>query len=317
MNYTEIIKHLLQSDVAIQFQVQRDLLENVRPDLQKRILNEGWGKKLLSFRKNDGNWGQRFYQPKWTSTHYTLLDIKNLNPVRTNKLVQESINNILKNEKGVDGGINPSVTIKDADVCLNGMVLNYASYFKSDEEKLKSIIDYILLQQLPDGGFNCRYSQKKGHVAVHSSLHSTLSVCEGLREYINNGYTYQLKEIQEAEIRAREFILIHRLYLSDRTDKIINPAFLMLSYPGRWRYDILRAMNYFRYAKVQYDERMKPAIEVLIKKRRKDGWWNLQAKHKGKTHFDPEETGKASKWNTLRVLRVLRYYNNDNFEFNF
>ncbi len=313
MNYNEIIRLLLQSDVAVQYQVHRDLLDNNRPDLQKRILNEGRGTQFLSFRKSDGNWGIRFYQPKWTSTHYTLLDLKNLNPHPDNKLIKESISNILDNEKGPDGGIDASVTGKNSDVCLNGMVLNYAAYFKSDEEKLKSIVDFILSQQLSDGGFNCRYNSTG---AVHSSLHSSLSVCEGIDEYIKNGYSYKTKELQKVEIKAREFILMHKLYLSDHTGKVINPAFLMLSYPGRWRYDILRALNYFRSSKVQYDKRMLPALGIIIKKRRKDGFWNLQAKHKGKTHFDREETGKASSWNTLRALRVLKYYSNDYFTAN-
>ena len=80
MNQSEIIKWLLQSDVAVQYQVHRDLLKENRTDLQKRILTEGWGAEFLSNRKSDGHWGIGFYQPKWISSHYTLLDIKNLNP---------------------------------------------------------------------------------------------------------------------------------------------------------------------------------------------------------------------------------------------
>jgi len=84
---------------------------------------------------------------------------------------------------------------------------------------------------------------------------------------------------------------------------------LMLSYPSRWRYDILRALDYFRLAEVAYDNRMDDAIEVLLKKRRVDKKWPLQAKHPRQTHFEMEETGKPSRWNTLRALRVLAYFN--------
>ena len=83
---------------------------------------------------------------------------------------------IVEEEKGRDGGINPSRTIGQSDVCLNGMVLNFASYFKSDEEGLRSVVDFILDQRMHDGGFNCRLNRSG---AVHSSLHSTLSVAEG------------------------------------------------------------------------------------------------------------------------------------------
>jgi hypothetical protein len=154
-------------------------------------------------------------------------------------------------------------------------------------------------------GFNCR-SNRKG--AVHSSLHTTLSVAEGILEYSKHGYKYRKVELQEAEQRSREFILQHRLYKSDKTGKIIDKKMVMLSYPSRWRYDILRALDYFQDARVGHDIRMDDAIEVLLKKRRKDGKWPLQMKHAGQTHFDMEKSGEASRWNTLRALRVLKHF---------
>ena len=106
-----------------------------------------------------------------------------------------------------------------------------------------------------------------------------------------------------------EFILQHQLFLSDRTGKIINKDFLKLTYPGRWRYDILRALDCFQYAKVKWDDRMEPAIEVLLKKRNKGQTWNVQAKHPGQVHLEMEKAGKPSRWNTLRAMRVLKYFN--------
>ena len=82
----------------------------------------------------------------------------------------------------------------------------------------------------------------------------------------------------------------------------------MLSYPSRWRYDILRALDYFQCAGVAYEPRMEDAVEVLLKKRRKDGKWPLQAKHPGQTHFDMEKIGAPSRWNTLRALRVFKHF---------
>ena len=58
---------------------------------------------------------------------------------------------------------------------------------------------------------------------------------------------------------------------------------------------------------------MQPALDVLFKKRNKDGTWNLQAKIPGQTHFDMEKAGKPSRWNTLRALRVLKHFNIDDF----
>lgn len=142
-------------------------------------------------------------------------------------------------------------------------------------------------------------------------MNTTLSVIEGVLEYARNRYKYRIKELQSAASESREFLLQHKLFRSDRTGLIIDKKMLMLSYPSRWRYDILRALDYFRLAEFAYDSRMNDAIEVLLKKRRADRKWPLQAKHPGKTHFDMEQTGKPSRWNTLRALRVLRYYDID------
>ncbi len=106
------------------------------------------------------------------------------------------------------------------------MFLNYASYFTAHEEKLKSVIDMLLKELMLDGGFNCRSNRSK---AIHSSLHSTLSVLEGLTEYERNGYTYRLKEVKKAINSSKEFILIHQLFISDRTGKVIDKNFLKLS----------------------------------------------------------------------------------------
>ena len=85
-------------------------------------------------------------------------------------------------------------------------------------------------------------------------------------------------------------------------------AFIKMPYPSRWKYDILRALDYFQLARIPWDHRMKPAIELLLKKQRPDGRWNLNVRHPGKVHFDMEQAGKPSRWNTLRAMRVLNNY---------
>jgi len=305
MNENELIKWLCKGDVAIQYQVHRDLLQSEQKQLRQRIENEGWGARFLSLRNEDGHWGQGFYQPKWISTHYTLLDLKNLCISPDISAIKQTLSKIIKELKSHDGGIYPIGTDRISDVCISGKFLNYASYFQVPEDDLKSIVDFLIKEHMPDGGFNC-FSNRMG--AKHSSLHSTICVLEGIQEYASNGYTYRLNELQSAEIEGKEFILQHRLFRSDKTNQIISKQMLMLSFPSRWKYDILRALDYFRLAAVKYDHRMEIAIQVLLKKRRSDNTWPLQAKHPGQTHFDMEKAGKPSRWNTLRALRVLNHF---------
>ncbi len=306
MRGSDIIDWLLEGDVSIQYQVHRDLLEVDRPDLQGRIGTEGWGQNFLAERNSNGHWGQRFYQPKWISTHYTLLDLRNLNLPPDNPIAKDALQLVLDEPRADDGGISlgPS-TLQHSDVCVNAMFLNYASYFKTPEDDLKPIVNSILKEIMPDGGFNCRSTRSGAH---HSSLHSSISVLEGFHEFLIQGNHYRKDEIQDAIHSTVEFILLHQLYRSDHTGAIISPAFLKLAYPSRWRYDILRALDFFRFSKQAWDSRMQDSIEVLWSKRNKLGTWNMQAAHTGQQHFVMEPAGKPGRWNTLRALRVLKHY---------
>lgn len=304
----KIISWLISGDISIQYQVNRDLLaspEKTTSTIQKKIEHEGWGLRFLRKQKNDGHWGITFYQPKWTSTHYTLLDLKTIGLSRDNEAAQKSVSMVLNEPLGAEGGINLARSLSNSDVCVNGMILSYSSWFLRGDQRLLPVVDYLLDAQMADGGWNCNYL-KKG--TTHSSLHSTISVLEGLLEFRRAGQHYRTAEIMDAEKEAVEFLLNHNLYQSHRTGKIIDNKMLKLSFPCRWRYDILRSLDYLRDAKVPYDSRMRSAIQILQRKRRKDGKWPLQQKYAGQVHFDMEKTGAPSRWNTLRCLRVLNHF---------
>jgi len=132
MDKEEVLKWLLDGDVSIQYQVHRDLLSSDRKDLRTKIESQGWGAKFLSNRRPEGHWGQKFYQPKWTSSHYTLLDLKNLCINPDHPLIQESVDMIVANEKAPDGGIKPTdihfiSVIKSVDL-PEVLILSRATY---------------------------------------------------------------------------------------------------------------------------------------------------------------------------------------------
>lgn len=305
MNPTEIIDWLLEGDVAIQYQTHRDLLGTDRPDLQARIATEGWGNEYFDHRNSDGSWGIDFYHPKWTCTHWTLLELKALAIAPDSHSIREQVSGLQPRLGAKDGGIGTYPGCKKSDVCVNGMYLNYATYFGVPEEQLHTVVDFLLSEHMQDGGFNCVSNRSGAH---HSSLHSTLSVLEGIQEYSKEGYTYRLDELLKAAATSRKFILIHNFYKSDRTGEVINKDFLKLPYPPRWRYNILKALDYFRAAGQPYDKRMADALEVLKSIRCKDGTWPRQAKLPGKVFFVMEPPRGPSRWNTLLALRVLKTY---------
>ncbi len=300
-----VVSWLLEGDVAIQYQVWRDLFGQDRPGLRRRIGTEGWGAAILSKRHQDGTWGEGFYQPKWTSSHYTLLDLKNLALDPGHKLAGESVDLISHTEKREDGGIGPGETISASDACVNGMFLNYASYFGAAQSELESIVDFLIAQHMADGGFNCRLNRSG---ARHSSLHSTISVLEGITEYERRGYDYRVDELSRIARRCVGFILVHRLFRSDRTGEVIKPEFLKLPYPWRWKYNILRALDCFAAAGVAWDARMQDGIEALMARCRPDGRWPTNAAHPGTVHVVMDPARQPGRWNTLMALRVLSRY---------
>jgi hypothetical protein len=186
------------------------------------------------------------------------------------------------------------------------MVLSLLSYFEYDDEPFDTLVAYLLAAQMPDGGWNCQ----RDYGATHSSVHTTMSVLEGLRLYeLHHGRDTQA--VQTAQKRGREFLLLHRLFRSDRTGEIIKPIFLRFSFPPRWHYDILRALDYFQAVNARRDPRLEEAIDIVRKSGCEDGRWLLQNLYKGKTYFELERLGMPSRWNTLRALRVLKWWGGD------
>jgi hypothetical protein len=304
---SDVTEWLLAGDPSVIYQTQKDLLEFPAAKLrsvQNKIALEGWGKSFLDKQRPDGHWGRGPYQPKWICTHYTLLDLKNLGMDSNNAQCRKATGLLLSSKAGKDGGINYARTVEYSDICINGMILNMAAYFVPEAEELPRLIDYILGHQFKDGGWNCEYYSG----ATHSSVHSTIGILEGLSQYKSSGLKYRRVEVERAIEGGLEFFLRHRLFKSEKTGAPIDPKMLKFSYPCRWKYDVLRALELLADEKVEYDERMADGVELLLQKRRTDGSWALQQKYPGQTHFEMEEVGKPSRWNTLRGLKVLKHF---------
>ncbi len=297
---------LLSGDPAIRWQVQRDLLgapEMVYSPEQQRVASEGWGAQLLALQDPDGRWGSGLYSPKWISTTYTLLLLCQMGLPPENPQARRGCEHFWRRDLYRDGGLNIFRSIDYSEVCVNGMILGLSCYFQYSDQRIHNVAEYLLTQQMVDGGWNC----ERIHGATHASFHTTIMVLEGLAEY-RQAFPGQADRVRQAEQRAWEFLLQHRLYHSHRTGQVIHPSMTRLNFPTRWHYDFLRALDYFRAVGASYDERMADGIELLKKKRTTDGLWLAYRPFPGRSFFELEETGQPSRWNTLRALRVLGCY---------
>lgn len=311
----DTIRWLLEGDPAIRWQVLQDVLGAAERTVERerqKVAREGWGARLLAKQDPEGTWaGGRssdggLYSPKWISTTYTMLLLRDFGLPAPNRQARKACGLLLDGGLKRDGGINYGIWSRwtgTSETCVNGMVLSLLSYFKYDDDRLDTVADHLLGQQMPDGGWNCR----RPYGATHSSVHTTISVLEGLRFYeLHCGR--KVRPIRAAQRRGREFLLVHRLFRSQRSGDIIKPIFLRFSFPPRWHYDILRALDYFQAVNAPRDQRLGEAIDIVRSTQREDGRWTLQNRYRGKTYFELERLGAPSRWNTLRALRVLKWW---------
>jgi hypothetical protein len=307
---SRVFDWLLEGDPAIRWQAMQDLLGADATEVageRRRVALEGWGAKLLARQDPSGTWASGLYSPKWISTTYTLLLLRRLGLAADNQQAQTGCALLIERGLYRDGGMNFSTgTYDHSETCISGMVLSLLAYFRSPDERIVQLVDYLLRQQLADGGWNCR--SYRGD--THSSFHTTISALEGLREF-EKFSEYRLEAVRDAQIAGRRFLLEHHLYRSHRTGEVVHPALTRFSFPPRWHYDVLRGLDYFQEARAERDERLEEAIILLRKKRRGDGRWPLQNRHPGRVFFEMEKPGKPSRWNTLRSLRVLKWWKND------
>lgn len=299
-----MIAWLLAGDPAVAHQALRDLLDDARPEAAATIADAGDAAVLLAARHPDGHWGRGFYQPKWTSSHYTLLELRELELPRNHPVARETVRLVLQ-ETGPDGGVNPSGTIRHSDACINGMCLNYAAWFGATDAELAGVIDFLLGQVMPDGGYNCRRNRSGARV---SSVHTTVCVVEGFTTYLRDASRSGADEVRAARDAAVECLLSRELFRRHGTSEPIDVEFTRLHHPARWHFDVLRCLDALRAAGVPADDRMDAALTVLRERRRPDGRWAANRGYPGETHLRYPAAGQPNRWVTLKALRVLRTY---------
>jgi hypothetical protein len=313
-----VLDWLLAGDAAIRWQVLSDLegADSIVVDAERqRVAETGWGAQLLALQEPSGRWGGGLYSPKWISTHYTLLTLRLLGLPPRNPQAQRACTLLLESGFYQDGGINYfKKTLKHSETCITGMLLGMLSHFHFEDERLEHIAAHLARQQMADGGWNCE--SYRG--ATHGSFHTTLSVLEGLEEYMRfRGEAAKggelINMIDRAQEKGREFLLMHHLFRSHRTGEVVDERMLRFPFPPRWRYDVLRALDYFRAASIREaealrDERLFEAIEVIKKKQLPDGRWPAHAGMSGRIYFELENAGQPGRWSTLRALRVLNWW---------
>jgi len=304
------LRWLLDSDPAIRWQVMRDLTDAAAGAIaaeRARVAAEGWGAQLLARQSPAGNFGAPKEDRGLLVSMYSLVVLMDLGLDPASKRARRMIDRVnrrlafkpLNNRPFLHGETEP---------CINGRILALGAYFNQPNVALAKL---LLSQQLEDGGWNCEAVEPspKRPPSKRSSFHTTICVLEGLLAYERAGR--KSAAVTKARKRGEDYLLERRMFRSRRTGDVIDERWLRFTFPTFWHYDVLRGLDYLRDAGVKPDRRVREAIEAVVARRHQNGRWPLNLLHRERIPLEMEtEIGRASRWNTLRALRVLRWYSN-------
>jgi hypothetical protein len=322
----ELITWLLDSDPAIRWQVKRDLLDASEAEWRadrERVETEGWGARLFDMQDADGQWAGGAFMPSdfdwrgpefhdagqpWTATCWTLTTLREFGLNPDSASARRTVRLIGENSRWEHDG--ESYWGGEVEECINGRTVADGAWFGVD---VSPIVEMLLDQQMDDGGWNC----ERENGSLRGSFHSTINVLEGLLHYEKSptpSPTTDLTRIRAARHRGEEYLLSRGLLHRMTTGEVIDDSFADFHHPNRFRFDVLRGLDYFRSASLHdltpSDSRLADAVELLRRKRRDDGRWNLDVRIPGRQWFEIDDgAGAPSRWITLSALRVNRWWN--------
>ncbi|UVI37157.1 squalene cyclase [Brevibacterium spongiae] len=310
---TQLSDWLLDSDPALRWQVERDLLgaeEATWQATRAKVVHEGFGADLLSRQDADGQWAGGAYFPSdftfdddrpqpWTATTWALKDLREWGaPASALEGTAEKLTSARWEYEDLPywGG--------EVDVCINSWTVSNGLWLGADVEGL---VDWFLDHQLPDGGWNCEWVEG----SRVSSYHSTLNALVALLDY--QIATGDGTRVQLARARGEEYLLSRDLFRRRGTGEPFDDRALALFHPRRWFYGVLPALDYFREARTldgaDPDPRMEGAVEMIRSRRTADGRWNQDHRLDGDVWFHVDvPVGEPTKWVTLQAQRVLDWW---------
>lgn len=306
----DVISWLLDSDPALRWQVERDLVgepATVWQNTRARVATEGHGAALLSYQNADGQWAGGAFFPSdasedeegqpWTATTWSLTTLR---------------------EWGLDASMLSGTAERlaassrweyddlpywggEVDVCINAMTLANGSWLGVD---MTELAEWFPAHQLADGGWNCDWVDG----SLRSSFHSTINAVRGILQW--EEFTGGSPALTAARKRGEEYLLERRLRYGRSDGAQVGPWATRMFYPFRWPFTALKAADHFTQAARRdgepVDPRVKETLDLLRRRRRPDGTWLQEHVMPGRVWFPLDvPAGEPSKWVTFYAMRAL------------
>jgi hypothetical protein len=320
MTPDDVIPWLLDTDPALRWQVERDLLDAPEETWQAtrtRIPLEGFGAALLAHQDPvTGLWaGGAFFpagffddpanqqlpgQP-WTATTWSLTTLREWG-MDAAVLTQRDTALKLAHHARWEYDASLPYWGGEVDVCINAMTLANGLWLGVDVEPL---VAWFLEHEMAEGGWNCEWENGSTRASFHSTLNALRALL--LHEEVTGG----TEETRAARAAGEEYLLERSLTRRRTTGEIVGPWVDHFLYPPRHIYSALRALDHFRLAG-RRDVRMQEAVGMVQAAQQADGTWLQQHSLPGEVWFEVDvPVGEPSPWLTLQGLRVLRWWRAD------
>lgn len=312
-----------KSQPSVRYHTMVDILGrgNADPDVKSsytQIGRKGWAHDILSTQKPGGFWEARapgeptertplrwidsFFRPKYTATNWRALVLSDLGLTSEDRRVRRTAELFF----GYKLEVGTPVNIFNEEVCIVGNAARMLTRFGYDADyRVRKLYDRLTEAQKDDGGWHCFKSDS-----------GTLDSWEPLAAFAVVPKSRRTRGIKHAISRGAEFYLERNLFNEGRGR---YAPWFRFHYPVHYYYDILVGLDLMTDLGYADDRRLRPALEVLKRKRRADGTWLMDSVHpdvgrgsgygidvKQVKPFALERAGKPSKWITLTALRILK-----------
>ena len=248
-----VIDWLLDSDPSIRWQVMRDLLDAPESEWRAeraKVETRGWGARLLSYEDEDGQWAGGAFVPSdfdarewqevgqpWTATAFSLSQLR---------------------EFGLDPVVGPGQTSRRID--RRQLALGSRRPAVSGRARSRSASTAGPLPTAPTSASTSRPSSTGWSASVSTTAAGTASGSTARFARRSPAPSTCWKgswstseppghaRIPRGAQSGEEYLLKRNLFRRLSTGEPADERFLSFLHPNRWRYDVLRALDYFRSA---------------------------------------------------------------------
>jgi hypothetical protein len=266
-----VVRWLLEpSQPAVRYRTLTELLGRPASDPEVREAKErvgevGFAAELLQGRDPGGWWvsEQNLYTPKYLATNWQMLALSDLAVDRTEPRVRRSCELWMERFALRGGGVGGNSKGTGHHCVVGNMTRALLRMGYVDDPRIPRSLEWLVATADPKGGWSC-FGRGRN-----------LDSWEGLSAFAAYPRARWTTAMRGTVERAAEFFLERELHRQgDR-----YPPWYRFHHPVHYYYDVLVGLDLLTSLGYSDDPRLRFALDLLRRKQRKDGRWNLDAVH--------------------------------------